>query len=356
MTGIIIGKKKRLGLILLLVVFLSLGFLFIRVDKIQYDIQPKGLFADSRSIVTIRVESLNIFNLRTPFFLPAIEIKFLEGEENIEVLPTDKKNICRFKSKDKIGKVYFAIKIVGRTDSFLVDLPIFPAAFDPEKDGFPNQVRLNDEEDRTNFRKWFNMIALTQYYQKDDKWMDRDCAGLIRFCFREALKKHDNKWLEKKKFLYDINIPDVRKYNYPDVPILGQRVFRTNSNPFVLNDTLASDSVFCAFVEAKYLKDHNLVFIGKDLREALPGDVIFYLNDVSPKWPYHSMIYLGNEKIGKLDQKDDWVIYHTGPDEKDPGIVKKIRLSDLMKHPNKRWHPIETNQYFLGFYRWKILN
>jgi len=57
------------------------------------------------------------------------------------------------------------------------------------------------------------------------------------------------------------------------------------------------------------------------------------------------MVYLGG----------GWVVYHTGPDGKHPGIVKKLRLSDLMKHPNKRWHPSEDNPYFLGFYRWAIL-
>jgi uncharacterized protein YfaT (DUF1175 family) len=63
--------------------------------------------------------------------------------------------------------------------------------------------------------------------------------------------------------------------------------------------------------------------------------------------------------IGKIEaeQGDDWVVYHTGPDTRtgQPGIVKKLRLKDLLMHPNKRWHPIAGNRYFLGFYRWKIL-
>jgi uncharacterized protein YfaT (DUF1175 family) len=84
----------------------------------------------------------------------------------------------------------------------------------------------------------------------------------------------------------------------------------------------------------------------RDVEEALPGDVIFYLNDVNPKWPYHTMVHLDG----------GWVIYHTGPDGNNPGIVKKLRLSDLAKHPNKRWHPSKDNPYFLGFYRWAILD
>jgi len=83
---------------------------------------------------------------------------------------------------------------------------------------------------------------------------------------------------------------------------------------------------------------------------------MFFLNDVNTKWPYHSMIYIGNDKIGKINKFDDWVIYHTGPNDKNPGIIKKIRISDLNLHPNKRWHPNANNPYFLGFYKWKILN
>jgi uncharacterized protein YfaT (DUF1175 family) len=57
------------------------------------------------------------------------------------------------------------------------------------------------------------------------------------------------------------------------------------------------------------------------------------------------MVYLG---MGQ-------VVYHTGPDEKYPGIMKKLPIADLMEHPNKRWHPSRDNPYFLGFYRWSIL-
>lgn len=79
--------------------------------------------------------------------------------------------------------------------------------------------------------------------------------------------------------------------------------------------------------------------------------MIFYLNDREPDWAYHSMIFLGgNARIG-----NDWIVYHTGPHGNAPGIVKKLRLSYLSIHPNKRWHPIHANPYFLGVYRWKIL-
>ena len=36
--------------------------------------------------------------------------------------------------------------------------------------------------------------------------------------------------------------------------------------------------------------------------------------------------------------------------------VKKVRLSVLAQHPDRRWRPLPTNQHFLGFYRLKILH
>jgi uncharacterized protein YfaT (DUF1175 family) len=71
--------------------------------------------------------------------------------------------------------------------------------------------------------------------------------------------------------------------------------------------------------------------------------------------PYHLMIYLG-EAIVDGEGRYNWVVYHTGPEEGKPGAIKKVTLEMLDKHPNKRWRPLLENPYFLGFYRFKILD
>lgn len=86
----------------------------------------------------------------------------------------------------------------------------------------------------------------------------------------------------------------------------------------------------------------------------MTGDVLFFLNDREPAWPYHSMILL-EENPELRDPLERRVVYHTGPRGTSPGIVKILRLSDLAIHPNNRWHPVESNPYYLGVYRWKIL-
>ena len=66
------------------------------------------------------------------------------------------------------------------------------------------------------------------------------------------------------------------------------------------------------------------------------------------------MIYLGDSKLSP-ENSTDWVVYHTGASPDDEGTVRKVRLSVLDGHPQKRWRPVPTNPNFLGFYRLKIL-
>jgi uncharacterized protein YfaT (DUF1175 family) len=67
------------------------------------------------------------------------------------------------------------------------------------------------------------------------------------------------------------------------------------------------------------------------------------------------MIFLGSAKLTN-EQASDWVVYHTGASPTDEGTVKKVELSVLDHHPNRRWRPLENNSNFLGFYRLKILD
>ena len=181
----------------------------------------------------------------------------------------------------------------------------------------------------------------------------------------EALKRHDNAWLADRRWLVTAAIPDVRKYNYPNVPLVGTRVFNAGhrtpqadqaereptATPVADHPTPSRRSEpialaeFTDFAEAARLKDNALGFLGRDPDQALPGDVMVYLNDTESQWPYHTMVYLGN----------GMTVYHTGPDGDKPGIVKRLSLAQLAAHPNPRWHPVAANPYFLGFYRWRIL-
>jgi uncharacterized protein YfaT (DUF1175 family) len=225
---------------------------------------------------------------------------------------------------------------------------------DSDNDGIPDGAELQSFADRESFRRWFTGIAEQQFYQLSDQWNaeQRDCAGLVRFAWREALRRHDRAWFLRMGAGYEAIAQDVKSYNLENSPF-GEKLFRTNSGSYKPSDLAVGK--FSEFADAHTLKDFNTVFIGRDRHQAQPGDLLFFYQPWVQKFPYHVMIFLGQPRIAG-DGADDWVVYHTGSSPTDQGAVKKVELSVLDHHPDPRWRPLESNRNFLGFYRLKILD
>jgi uncharacterized protein YfaT (DUF1175 family) len=224
---------------------------------------------------------------------------------------------------------------------------------DSDNDGIPDAAELHTFQDRENFRRWFTAIAETQFYQLSDQWNDeqRDCAGLVRFAMREALRRHDRLWFQKMGAGYETVAPDVAGFDLGQNP-LGEKIFRTDFGSFHESDL--RNGRFSEFADGRSLKNFNSVFVSRDRREAQPGDLLFFYQPWVQKFPYHVMVMLGSPHIAP-NGAQDWVVYHTGSSPTDQGTVKKIQLAVLDHHPDPRWRPVESNKNFLGFYRLKIL-
>ncbi len=227
-------------------------------------------------------------------------------------------------------------------------------SLDSDTDGIPDAAELPSFMDRENFRRWFTLIAEGQFYEINKQWNadQRDCAGLVRFAWREALRHHDRAWLQKMGAAYTPIAPDVSRYTLEQGP-LGEKLFRTSFGSY--KDGESANGTFSEFADARTLKSFNAKFISRDRREAQPGDLLFFYQPWVQKFPYHVMIFLGTAQLAG-NQATDWVVYHTGSSPTDEGTVKKVELSVLDHHPNKRWRPVESNPNFLGFYRLKILD
>ncbi len=225
---------------------------------------------------------------------------------------------------------------------------------DDDNDGIPDRAELRSFNDRENFRHWFAGIAEMQFYGMSGAWNEsqRDCAGLVRFAWREALREHDRLWLRRMGAGYEAFAPDVRAYTLAASP-LGEKLFRTVPGAFRADD-LDKDR-FSEFADAHALKDFNCEFVSRDRAQAQPGDLLFYFQPFAQKYPYHVMIFLGAARE-QSEGANDWVVYHTGASVTDKGVIKKVRLAVLEQHPDRRWRPVPQNQNFLGFYRLKILN
>lgn len=227
-------------------------------------------------------------------------------------------------------------------------------SLDSDNDGLPDAAELQSFTDRENFRRWFTLIAEAQFYELSEQWKteQRDCAGLVRFAWREALRRHDRAWFQKMGPAYAQIAPDVARYSLEKGP-LGEKLFRTNFGSY--KDGELANGTFSEFADARSLKSFNTTFVSRDREDAQPGDLLFFYQPWVQKFPYHVMIFLGPDKLGK-SSATDWVVYHTGASAIDDGTIKKVELTVLDQHPNKRWRPVESNSHFLGFFRLKILD
>jgi uncharacterized protein YfaT (DUF1175 family) len=223
---------------------------------------------------------------------------------------------------------------------------------DLDHDGFPDAVELRTFNDRENFRRWFTWVAEMQFYNISDQWNpdQRDCAGLVRFAWREALRPHDRVWFQRMGENYDPVAPDLT----PNIAAsLGGKLFRTAPGTYLPTDV--ADGHFSEFADAQTLRSFDVNFVSRDRSQAKPGDLLFFHQPWVQKFSFHVMIFLGEPRVAS-EGTHDWVVYHTGASPSDGGTVKKVRLAVLDQHPDKRWRPVSTNPNFLGFYRLKILD
>jgi len=230
--------------------------------------------------------------------------------------------------------------------------PAVEAWTDSNADGIPDEAELRSFDDRQSFRRWFAAIAEMQFYRISDEWKvsQRDCAGLVRFSIREALRKHDRLWFQRMGAEYESVAPDVRAITLGS-GVLGEKIFRTDFGAFQQSDLTSGK--FSEYADAHTLKSFNSVFVSRDRRRAERGDLLFFHQPWVQKFPYHVMIFIG-EPVNDGEGATDWVVYHTGSSPAEEGTVKKVRLAVLDHHPDKRWRPNENNPNFLGFYRLKI--
>src|SRR5207248_6733542 len=129
---------------------------------------------------------------------------------------------------------------------------------DSDNDGVPDVAELRTFQDRDNFRQWFTDVAEMQFYQLSDQWKSeqRDCAGLVRFAIREALRNHDRAWFQKMGANYETVAPDVAGFDLDHNP-LGERIFRTDFGSFHESDL--RDGRFSEFADGRTLKNFNTV-------------------------------------------------------------------------------------------------
>jgi uncharacterized protein YfaT (DUF1175 family) len=213
------------------------------------------------------------------------------------------------------------------------------APVDSDGDGYPDEAELVSEDDRQSFLESFVAIALAQAPVPEASFepSQRDCAGLVRYAYREALKAHDARFAARHKALR--RLPEVHAFHYPRVPWLGKRLFRVRPGAF---NERSIEADFDDSPEAVRLATGSARRVDGPART---GDLyLFHAEDGA----WHLMIIAA-------PGPDPLLVYHTGPRPDGPGEVRRLHESVLLAHPDPAWHPRPDNPAFLGLWRLKIV-
>lgn len=204
---------------------------------------------------------------------------------------------------------------------------------------------LADEGDREAFRNWFVAILEQQVEGPSPAWepAQRDCAGLLRFAFREALVAHTSAWRDRVAF-------SAGPPGQDPSPAFGSGWREGFPTPEGIRP----------FAKGAFLRRLSCLPLGRDLQVAKPGDLIFFARGGARSQPDHAMAFVRPDVDG-----EPMLIYHTGPEgagangqlreRRQLGEIRRVRLEDLLHHPDPEFRPLSENSAFLGLYRWRVL-
>jgi uncharacterized protein YfaT (DUF1175 family) len=325
-----------------LAVVLFVASIFVPVSRTAA-LSPAAIPADGTSSARLIWSVENVFGRPVPYYPPTTRVEVEPEGGLVRTVGSlwrsggPARLEMSLRAGTQAGEV--SVRLHDGADVRSFRLRLLQADGDRDSDGIPDRAELPDRADREAFRSWFVAIAEAQFYAPDRRWdpVHHDCAGLIRFAYKEALRRHDREWLSGIRYLHRPVQRDVRRYHYPDVPVLGERVFRIRPGAYRPGDDLQRD--FAPAASARVLWEHNTVFVGRRWQDARPGDLLFFRDPARQFSPMHSMVLLEGR-----------VVYHTGDDE-----VRMVTIDELNAHRDDRWHVRPDNPHFLGFYRWKIL-
>ncbi len=108
------------------IVMLILGYYFLyNIYETEVELNPKYLYADTNSIIEIKVIPINALGTRAIFRSIISEFEIIEGKELVEIISTNN-GLLKLKSKGLKGKV--GIKIYSKHSLFpqYIEIPILP--------------------------------------------------------------------------------------------------------------------------------------------------------------------------------------------------------------------------------------
>ena len=187
-------------------------------------------------------------------------------------------------------------------------------------------VRL-DRRQSTIARAWIVRIINEQVRRgPTPRWFHRDCAGLVRFAVAETFRPHDAVW-RRASGLSAVPLP-------PELEL-------TSAEREWLRTWAQADGTRDAFATAQGLVRRNSRPVGRDVNQAVAGDLLFYDQGDDQ----HLMVWMGH-----------YVAYHTGTETATDNGLRAVTLDALMRGKDSRWRPEPSNPNFVGVFRLAFLS
>jgi len=181
-------------------------------------------------------------------------------------------------------------------------------------------------------------LALFQSRKVSETWTpaQQDCAGLVRFVYRESLKART---LKQRNLL---KIPE--KMFFPTVSEASRALFPMYPKIWVTHRE-SGKIYYSHFADAETLVSQNFSFVSKNVNDLKKGDLLVYKKQDASLEPWHLMIYAGEHVQTGV------VVYHNGSTGKNAQI-RIVSLQELLHSPDAQWIPVEKNTQFLGVFKW----
>lgn len=197
-------------------------------------------------------------------------------------------------------------------------------------------LALRDPGDQRAFVAWFTWLSEAAFFVEEKSLPAeiRDCSSLLRFAYRNALVPHTAAWAKALGLALQA----------PPLPEISRRGFA----PLLRTGTLDQ----AHFADAAHLMRYNFRRISADWQAAQPGDALFWNQKVG-SGADHAMVWLGASQFEHVP--GPYVVYHTGPEGKWAGEVRRPSIRELLAHPEPRWRPVRGNPHFIGVFRWNLL-
>jgi len=201
----------------------------------------------------------------------------------------------------------------------------------------PKQIPPDDE---LRARESIVALALQQSRKISRAWdpAQRDCAGLVRFAYREALRQRTVAQRNR------LEVPD--QLSLPPLSGWGQRISGNGAKIWVAGYYPDGKKILSEFVSAEALIAHNFKHRSWRVDDAQTGDVLVFSRPNRGENVFHLML------VANEGARSGSVVYHNGEKGKN-GQVRVVAMRELFESADVNWRPDRSNTSFLGVFAWE---